>query len=196
MFLSSERDGSDGSLNTTGPEHHVVSAEDWRHTGTQLARSSHQIEATGSRQMWEVGDWLLTGEDIVFKNLKKSKVRQMAAEITGYSLHTLRMAASVARKIKSSMRIDGLSWWHHLSVANLDEKGQAVWLTRAAEEGWSVHELRSRLRAQVPQASRPPRRVRTSRLVLELTQLHRDEIGNELLGKLREWWQKEVSRDG
>jgi len=196
LSLSSERHRSDAVLKTSAAEHHVISTEHWRDMGARLARSRHQFEAARSREMWDIGDWLITGENVVFKSLKKSKVRQMAAEITDYSLHTLRMAASVARKIKPSMRIDGLSWWHHLPVAKLDEKGQAAWLARAAEEEWSVQELRSRLRAQVTQPSTPPRRARPSRLVSELTQLHRDEIGDELLAKLLEWWQREVSRDG
>src|SRR6266566_9882650 len=97
----------------------LLTPETWRAVGEQLARKRGNLGHAGSRQMWDIGDWLRDGEDEVFKQLKRSRVRTMASGITGYSRHTLSMAASLARKMGPSMRIDGLTWWHHLAVARL-----------------------------------------------------------------------------
>jgi hypothetical protein len=140
--------------------------------------------------MWEVGDWIVNGEDVVLRSLKKQKIRQVAAEISGYSGHTLRMAASVARKVEPDIRIDGLSWWHHQSVAKLEKEGQARWLTRAAEAGWSVRDLRDNLRQQGITTT-VSERTRHERLILELTRLHWNEIDGTLMAELRRWWESE-----
>jgi hypothetical protein len=141
--------------------------------------------------MWEVGDWLLAGEDVVFKHLKRSKVRELAAQITGYSRQTLTMAALVSRRIDVSLRIDGLSWWHHLAAARLDPTELCHWLTRAAEESWSVSTLRARLREEglISTRSRPER---GRQAVLQLVTLRRRDIPEDLRDQLREWWSNEM----
>src|SRR5262245_59221539 len=103
----------------------LLTPESWRAVGEQLARQRGSLSHAGSRQMWDVGDWLRDGEDEVFKRLNRSRVRAMAAVLTGYSLHTLGMAVSLARKMDPSMRIEGLTWWHHLAVARLDSQAQS-----------------------------------------------------------------------
>ena len=178
---------------TEDPTERVTDPASWREAGTRLRRLRDHVENSGSRQMWDTGDWLIAGEDIVFKNLKKRKIRQMAAEITGYSGHTLSMAVTVARKIEPYMRIDGLSWWHHQVVATLEKQEQAHWLTSAAEHDWSVRELRSKLHEQ-GLVSRQASRTSHKRLIGELTKLRLDEIDSALARKLHEWWQREHAR--
>jgi hypothetical protein len=162
----------------------------WRDAGGNLAQLRRQLGATGSRQMWEVGDWLVAGEDEVFTHLTRARVRQLAAAITGYSRHTLSMAASVARKVAPSARVDGLSWWHHLVVAKLDPAAQSQWLVQAAEQEWSVRVLRE----QLNQTTRTPRRPRShpKRIVSELVGLKREEIPESVLADLREWCGREL----
>jgi|SRR5215472_3428527 len=162
--------------------------EGWRAMGERLAQQRGTISHMGSRQMWEIGDWLREGEDQVFRQLNRSRVRMMGSAITGYSRHTLNMAVSLARKIGPSMRIEGLTWWHHLAVARLDREAQSEWLTRAAEEGWSIRELRARLSREVPSGrGSSQRHVRS--VVSELLRLNREEIPDPLLDQLQRWWE-------
>ncbi len=145
--------------------------------------------------MWHVGDWLVAGEDGVFENLKKSRVRELAAEITGYSRRSLSMAVRVARRYEPSMRITALSWWYHLAAARLDRSQQSDWLARAVEEGWSLAEFRSRLR-EAGDISQRERSRDARRVVVQLVRLNRAEIRDELLSQLREWWQREMVTEG
>jgi hypothetical protein len=173
----------------------MTDIEVWQEEGIRLSGSRERIESSGSRLMWEVGDWMVAGEDVVLKTLKKQKIRQMAAGISGYSSHTLRMAASVARKVEPDIRIDGLSWWHHQIVAKLDKEDQSKWLTHAAEAGWSVRDFRNELRKHGVTRTVSARRRHES-LILELTKLHRDEIAAELRAELRRWWESELALEG
>jgi hypothetical protein len=136
--------------------------------------------------MWSVGDWLVVGEDRVFNRLKRRTIRQLAAEITGYSQHTLVMAVSVSRKVDPAARVDGLSWWHHLAVARMPRPEQVHWLCQAAEHGWSVRTFRVRLGQHGRTASRG-RRPRGEQLVQQVVALSPGEVGDDLLAKLRDW---------
>lgn len=168
---------------------------EWRKIGELLCRQCGELDGSKSRHMWEVGDWLLAGESKVLRQLKRAKVRQVACEITGYSRHTLTMAVSVARKMPSSIRIDGLSWWHHLLLAKLPQSQQVEWLTRAAEEGWSVQTLRTKLRdagVSTQRKSRPEDRRSNSKLIGRLVTLRYEEIPPDVLGILWNWWGREI----
>ncbi len=169
----------------------ALSADAWCQIGVALAQRRTQIAGMGSRHMWEVGDWLVTGEDSAYRHLNRIRVRALAAEITGYSRHTLTMAASVARKVKPSMRVDGLTWWHHLAVAKLSEDEQAGWLAKAAEREWSVRHLREEL-AATSRGSR--RRVRPGRLIGELVRLRLSDLPERSRAELRAWWERETKR--
>ena len=61
----------------------LATAEAWERVGHGLAQSRNQVETSGSRQMWAVGDWLVVGEDVLLRHLKKRRIRQEAARITG-----------------------------------------------------------------------------------------------------------------
>jgi N6-adenosine-specific RNA methylase IME4 len=64
----------------------------------------------------------------------------------GYERKTLRQYAWVARK--SSIRIDDLSFAHHVLVASLPPADQQEWLEAALANGWTVAELRRQLRGR------------------------------------------------
>jgi hypothetical protein len=143
--------------------------------------------------MWCVGDWLIAGQDRVYANLTKTKVREMAAALTGYSRNTLRMAAAVARQFEPDMRINGLTWWHHLAVLGLDSENRERLLTRSAEEEWSVNALRAEVRrSKAPGSRRQTGRPR--RLVRQVTQLSREELDDELLAELRDWLHRQMAQ--
>src|SRR5437660_11341628 len=122
---------------------HVTSAqappkqEGWYDIGGQLARRRRHLDRTGSQQMWEVGDWLVAGEDDVFKHLNRRRVRELAAGVTGYARHTLTMAASVARKVEPSRRVGGLPWWHHPPLPSPDPARPPARPVRAARRAGS-----------------------------------------------------------
>jgi hypothetical protein len=171
--------------------------EDWRMTGARLRRERENVDSSGSRQMWNVGDWLVAGEDDVFRRMKKQMIRKWASQITGYSQHTLVMAVSVARKIDATQRVDGLSWWHHLAVARLPAPEQARWLCEAAERGWSIRELRERLaRSGHTSSRRRPRRGEL--LIKQVVALSPGEVEEDLLVQLTDWLdrQRRVSTAG
>jgi hypothetical protein len=159
----------------------------WWELGSRLAQQRAEIAGQGSQHMWDVGDWLVAGEDDVFRRMKRVKVRELAADITGYSQRTLKMAVSVARRIDPDVRVAGLSWWHHLLVACLDRDGQVDWLTRAAEEGWSAARLRDELRG-AGMIARPRSRTHVQRLVTQVVKLSREEIPDQMVEQLAYWW--------
>jgi len=164
---------------------------EWREVGRRIAGQRNQVDGHASRQMWAVGEWLLQGEDDVFTHLNRRRVRELASEITGYSMHTLAMAVSVARRVGAAVRVDGLTWWHHLLVGKLSPAEQETWLCRAAEEGWSVKMMRERLRsASVIRSASKSRHP--DRLVSQLTRWKRSEMSDVALSQLRDWWRQEM----
>jgi hypothetical protein len=166
----------------------------WYEAGRQLADAREHQKMAGSQQMWAIGDWLLVGESVLFKHLKKARVRTLAAELSTYSRHTLAMAVSVARKYDASMRIEELSWWHHLVVAGLDMTDREMWLRRAVDHGWSPRQLRAELDVQRGRSG--PRRAELPRKTInQLLLLRRDDIDQDLRGRLRDWWQREMGGD-
>jgi hypothetical protein len=172
-----------------------LTEDSWMRAGQELGRRRTQLGVTRSAQMWMVGDWLLAGEDRVLRNKKRSATRDAAARLTGYSKHTLTMSASVARKFDPSRRVDGLTWWHHLTVAGLEPDQQTHWLTNAAEGDWSVARLRDELRAAG--RTRTDARSRRARAAVRgLTRLSRSEIPEPILAELRGWWLREMGGEG
>jgi hypothetical protein len=168
-----------------------LSPQRWRELGLQLSRRRGSLEADASRQMWEVGDWLLAGEDVVLRHLKRAEIRRVAAEVTGYSRRTLDMAVWLARRFGPTTRMEGLSWTHHTLVARLAPAEREQWLLTAAREAWSVRELRARLRPSRQPVSRPTM-PRLQRAVVQLTSMRREEIDAPLVHRLREWWLREM----
>lgn len=166
-----------------------MTPETWYQMGRQLGQRRQEFDRGGSRQMWAIGDWMLAGEHDVHQGLKRARLRDLAVEATGYSRHTLTMASTVARKVKPAVRVDGLSWWHHLAVSGLGEEEQSEWLARAAEAEWTVPGLRERLTAAGRIRSRSA--GRTQRLVGEIVKLHLSDLSESTRAELRAWWDRE-----
>ena len=158
----------------------------WREAGRRLSQQRDGLGRRGSRHMWEIGDWLVAGEDQIFRRMKRMKVREVAVSITGYSMRTLKLAVSVARRIDPETRVESLTWWHHLLVAWLDRPRQVRWLTRAEEEGWSAEQLRQQLRIAGLIAG-PRTRLRTERLIAEVIKLDREEVTDDMAVEITRW---------
>lgn len=108
-----------------------LSLEEWEATGKNLGRID-------SARQWWIGDWLNYGE----RQYGESYAQGM--EATGLDYGVLANYAWVARQV--SLRNEGLKWAHHLEVAKLEPEAQEVWLLWAADEDWSVRELRKAIR--------------------------------------------------
>ena len=51
------------------------------------------------------------------------------------SYDTLQQETWVAQRVPIRLRVNGLSWSHHLAVAPLEPDGQRAWLETAKREG-------------------------------------------------------------
>lgn len=124
----------------------------------QLGR---QLTEVGDSMAWWVGDWIEQGT-VVYGGKYEEALKVMSLEYD-----TLRNYALVARRFAElSRRRDNLSFGHHQVVASLDAVDADLWLDRATEQRWSVHDLREHLRA-----SRALPAVDASKITLEQLKL-------------------------
>jgi hypothetical protein len=123
----------------------------------------------------------------VFRRVKREHVRKLAGGITGNSRHTLKMAASVSRHVQPDVRVDALTWWHHVLVASFEPAQQTTWLTHAAERSWSANQLRERLR-EAGLVARRPGPARARRLISDVVKLRSEEVPGDLVAELDRWW--------
>jgi len=107
---------------------------EWLATGRRLG-------AIGRCSQWWIGDWIRYG------TAQWGEKYAEAARVTGYDVASLRNMAWVASCFDVSLRSDKLTWSHHVLLAPLEPDQQRHWLERAAEEGFSVTDLRLALRA-------------------------------------------------
>lgn len=127
----------------------MLEFDDWQLTGARIARMA-------SSSAWYLGDWLVYGEANYADRYRH------AVETVGLNYQTLRNYAWVARRFPLSRRRDKLSFNHHMEVAKLPVDDQDWWLDHASEQGWSVQELRRRLKQKqdgTEQIGRPQRVV-------------------------------------
>jgi hypothetical protein len=111
----------------------AISMEHWLAIG-------HELVAISDASAWWLGDWLVYGER------KFPERYRVAISSTNLSYKTLRNYAWVARKFPVSRRREELALAHHAEVAPLPEEDQEFWLDQAVARGWSVAELRRRLK--------------------------------------------------
>jgi len=122
------------------------SANDW----TALGRVLTGLQ---QRMQWILGDWLAYGEDHQYGETFKQ-----LAEETGLDVTTLYDYAYVCRKVQFSVRTEKLTFGHHKLTSAMDTSDQQIWLTRAAENGWSIAQMRAEINGKrLPdgQAQRP-----------------------------------------
>ncbi|MFZ4816738.1 MAG: hypothetical protein ACOYL5_19535 [Phototrophicaceae bacterium] len=97
----------------------------------------------GSRLNWLLGDWLAYGE-----NRQWGETYQKVAEQFGYEYQTLMDYAYVCRNVNFSFRNEKLTFTHHRAVAALEPDAQQYWLNMAAENTWSITQLKQAIRAK------------------------------------------------
>ena len=129
--------GGSDAVRTTPTALHLtddLSLDAWQRVGANLCLVQRA-------SAWWVGDWLTYGEQRYGRRYKE------ATELTGLDYQTLRNYAWVASRYPLSRRRDVLSFQHHAEVASLPAQEQELWLSMAADLGWSRNEMRRRLRA-------------------------------------------------
>ncbi len=92
-----------------------------------------RLEESRRSLMWWIGDALAFGES------KYGETYTQAVEATGYSVETVKQAASVAKRVEPCIRIHDLTWGNHQVVASLDPEDQRRWLEAAKPEPGSDH---------------------------------------------------------
>ena len=121
------------------PEDMTVS--EWMMAGRQIDRVVNKIQFT-----W--GDWLNFGER------KYGERYKIACEESGIDYQTLANYSWTCSKIEISRRRENLPFGHHIEVAALEPEEQDKWLSDAESNGWSVSELRARLRSSLARFSK------------------------------------------
>jgi hypothetical protein len=121
----------------------------WVREGRVLgARRKSLIDGFSDLQ-FQIGDWLIEGEDGGFKVQKG--LYKVAEELTGYKTKSLRDFAYVARRVPPSIRIDK-PWATHQAVASLKTEAlRKQALDRAIEKGWKVRDVRKALAKVKPE---------------------------------------------
>jgi len=136
-------------------------------TKAQWLDEGRELGARASDGGWEIGSWLVRGEQAFLPTEPTSKkarrvyfaqrrekwlaLMNEAAKATNMADQTLRQYARVVRKVD---RVDGLSFSHHIEALRcrpIDEKGKPQFNAYAAQEllhladkeGWTVAETRA-----------------------------------------------------
>ena len=112
----------------------LMPLERWKALGAKIGLYS---DAT----YWWLGDWPAFGRTKYGRRYKER------IALTGLDCQTLRNYAVVARRFELSRRRDNVSFQHHAEGSGLPDDKQDSWLDLSAENHWSKHELRRRLRA-------------------------------------------------
>jgi hypothetical protein len=99
-----------------------------------------EIAVISDASAWWLADWLIYGRKTYPERYRH------AIDRTGLSYQTLRNYAWIARAFPAFRRRNELSMQHHAEVVTLVDEEQDEWLDRAERHGWSVTELRKRLK--------------------------------------------------
>lgn len=118
-----------------------VSSQEWQELGYRLKN----VETSLS---WVIGDWAF------YANSAWGFPYETIAEHFGYEVSTLMSYASIANKVPTLIRNQGLSFSHHRLVTKLPQEQQKMWLDAALENHWSL--------AQMYRAMHPKRTISAS----------------------------------
>lgn len=145
--------GNDGVYEVTATGLRVrrdSTPDEWKQLGEGLKKLD-------DAKQWAIGDWLVDG-----KRHYGDGLYQKAAELLGMTEGTLRQYKSLADVIQLSIRIDNLTHAHHqvaqgikhlvtvdgqLAYGDADYDKIAEFLADAEKNGWTVAELRGRVKA-------------------------------------------------
>jgi hypothetical protein len=127
-----------GSLSRTGMELRPgLSKTEWLEAG----RLSALVERANR---WWIGDLLNYGEHAYGDTYTEAHA---LFELEYSVLANLKWVASA---FEFSTRVENLSWTHHREVAALEPAVRSYWLEQADQRGWSVREMKARIKAEKP----------------------------------------------
>lgn len=92
----------------------------------------------------------LMGDILIYGQRVHGKTYQEVADGLGLDKDTIAQWVWVCRAVDLSIRIDKLSYTHHLHVAGLEPDYQAKWLAYALEKGLSAAALKKELQGNRP----------------------------------------------
>jgi len=110
-----------------------VSFEEWQEFGLKAIYAEKYIQ-------WYLGAWWNYGHK------KWSREAEEFIEKIGYKKHSLKVYGWIYNAVKSSIRMDDLSFNHHQIVAPLEESEQIKWLCQAKDNNWTVAEFRKQIK--------------------------------------------------
>ena len=140
-------------------------------TKTEWENYGEILRRVDEARQWAIGDWLCDGMNHFEEESGRSKhhpsgtaLYKRAAEITGLTEGTLQVYASISHRFKLLTRVKDLTFKHHQEVASIkqiaaDDDGKLFLsdeadhekirelLQNAEAKGWSVVELRERVRS-------------------------------------------------
>lgn len=108
-------------------------------TKEELLEVGEIIKGLESSIQWVIGDLMNAIE------FKWGEGYQPVAEALGYEVKTVYEWAYVCRKVSIRME-KPLSFGHHQLVAKLPADAQVYWLQQAAEEEWSISQMRKAMK--------------------------------------------------
>ncbi len=111
----------------------AISEAEWIRLGREIA-------VRGRGWQWQVGDWWALRDGEV-----TAEVLKVLDEL-GVDLKTVRNWAAVCKAIPLEERVEGLSLSHHREVVGLPPEERRALLEEALRKGWTVQELRDRVR--------------------------------------------------
>lgn len=122
-----------------------IDFEEWKSIGHYLRNVQKSVE-------WCIGDWLAYGDwnyrDTVYSKRMPNGVYELASNIFGVAVSTLKNYKWVASKINSSVRADELTLNHGIELlsAQVSESHIPIWIREIEEKGLTTRQLRHRLR--------------------------------------------------
>ena len=130
-----------------------MDAESW----SKLVAGLAQVTGRLSRDRDTVTAWL--GDLLAYGGGKYRGQITEYAKAAGLDPSTLRIAKLVCSRIPVLSRLNTLSWTHHCEVGKAFKAPAEIkfWLNLAEREGWSVRELRKRIRQHLAGPTSPDR---------------------------------------
>ena len=108
----------------------------WQEVGEQLCKMDRIMQ-------WAIGDWWCFGY-----HAYGDRHAIATAKALPYEFGSLMNLGYVARKVKTSLRNEVLSFTHHATVAPLPPDEQKEWLLLAVAEGLTVKQLREHIHSK------------------------------------------------
>ena len=109
--------------------------EEWAELGITIGLMSRS-------SMWYLGDWRNYGDK------RFGEAASQAFEVLGVAYQTAANAKWLSKAFPFDERVPELTWSHHAVVASLPSEARAYWLRLAAQNGWTVSQLKAALREE------------------------------------------------